>query len=64
MCHLIKSSSQKTICIDFIIIQVSLSITVIPFNSTPFTKRTARIAQNRNTKRLIIIIEFNMKKYS
>lgn len=64
MCHLIKSSSQKTICIDFIIIQVSLSITVIPFNSTPFTKMTARIAQNRNTKRLTIIIEFNMKKYS
>lgn len=64
MCHLIKSSSQKTICIDFIIIQVSLSITVIPFNSTPFTKMTARIAQNRNTKRLTIISEFNMKKYS
>lgn len=64
MCHLIKSSSQKTICIDFIIIQVSLSITVIPFNSTHFTKRTARIVQNRNTKRLTIIIEFNMKKYS
>ncbi len=64
MCHLIKSSSQKTICIDFIIIQVSLSITVTPFNSTPFTKRTARIARNRNTKRLTIISEFNMKKYS
>lgn len=46
----------------FLILKVpTLSTIVTPFDSNPFTKRIARIAQNRNTKRLAIIIEFNVK---